>query len=170
VGPWGGAGKGVMCQPDENDLVLFLYFDADPTQGMVLGSLYGMETPPADWKRSGGQQCYTFLTPGGQKIHLNDSDDIVRIENKPGSYVEFSPKRMTVHATSDLHIEAPGQAVVIRGKSIDFEQARHATYHRRRHAHLPARHGQGPGSAVAGFLHDQRTAHPGCDRPGSELH
>jgi hypothetical protein len=30
---------------------------------------------------------------------------------------------MTVHAAVDLTIEAPGRAILVRAKSVDFEQA-----------------------------------------------
>jgi hypothetical protein len=46
----------------------------------------------------------------------------IRLENGKGSYVELSADKVRVHAAVDLELEAPGQAVLIRGQSIDFER------------------------------------------------
>jgi len=65
---------------------------------------------------------YTLLTPGGQRIQLDDGQHTICLENSGGSYCELSPQKVRVHAAVDLEIEAPGQRVVIRGKNIDFER------------------------------------------------
>lgn len=123
VSPWAGAGKGFMSQPDVNDLVLFLFFDADLTHGVVLGSFYGAGGPPKDWSKVAEGQCYSFVTPGGQRFRLDDARGTVRLENSRGGFVELAPQLATLHVKSELRIEAPGQPVIIRGATIDFEKA-----------------------------------------------
>ncbi|MEO8133195.1 MAG: phage baseplate assembly protein V [Betaproteobacteria bacterium] len=123
VSPWAGAGKGFMAQPDVDDLVLFICFDADLTHGVVLGSFYGSGGPPKDWSKARDGQCYSFTTPGGQRFRLDDAKGTIKLEDNRGGYVELAPHLATIHAKSALHIEAPGQPVVIRGATIDFEQA-----------------------------------------------
>jgi phage protein D/phage baseplate assembly protein gpV len=117
-----GAGKGFMTLPDIGDHVLVLFAHEDPGQGVVLGGLYGVQEPPDVGIDGGIVRRYTLLTPGGQRIRLDDGQQTIRLENSGGSYCELSPQQVRVHAVVDLEIEAPGQRVVIRGKNIDFER------------------------------------------------
>jgi phage protein D/phage baseplate assembly protein gpV len=117
-----GAGKGFMTLPDIGDHVLVLFAHEDPGQGVVLGGLYGAQEPPDVGIDGGEVRRFTLLTPGGQRIRLDDGQQTIRMENSGGSYCELSPQKVRVHAAADLEIEAPGQRVVIRGKNIDFER------------------------------------------------
>jgi hypothetical protein len=57
-------------------------------------------------------------------VLLDDHGELVRVENQHGSFVELAPGRVTVHAEgTGLTVEAPGHPIVIRAKSIDFEDA-----------------------------------------------
>jgi uncharacterized protein involved in type VI secretion and phage assembly len=119
-----GAGKGLMALPDVSDQVLVLTMEGDPTQGIIVGGLFGVNGWPDHGSEADGVSRYTLQTPGGQRIRLDDHGKIVRLENKDGSYIELAPKRVVVHAEgTGLTVEAPGQPVLIRGKSIDFEGA-----------------------------------------------
>lgn len=117
-----GVGKGLMALPDIGDHVLVLLAHEDPAQGIVLGGLYGAKQPPDAGIDGGAVRRYTLLTPGGQRIRLDDGLHTIRLENSAGSFYEISPEKVHVHAATDLEIEAPGQRVVIRGKNIDFER------------------------------------------------
>lgn len=115
-------GKGLVLLPDVDDRVLVLLTHEDPGQGVVLGGLYGMAGPPDSGVEDGAVRRYTLQTPGGQRIQLDDTNNVARFENSQGSYVELTPEKVHLHAAADLEIEAPGRAVLIRGDSIDFEQ------------------------------------------------
>ena len=78
---------------------------------------------PDSGVEGGATQRHTWLTAGGHRIRLDDADQTIRVEDSSGSYVELSPQKVLVHATTRLELEAPGQAVVIRGATIDFERA-----------------------------------------------
>lgn len=139
--PGAGADKGLVAMPDVDDRVLVLFAENDPAQGVVLGGLYGETEPPDGAGVEGGNvERYLFLTPGGQRLTLDDDRRRVRVENaggeflelapdrvragnSDGSYIELAPRRVRLHAEADLEIEAPGKAVTIRGKTIDFESA-----------------------------------------------
>ena len=54
---------------------------------------------------------------------LQLSPDEVRLGDSNGSLIELTSSRCYIHAAAGLEIEAPGQPVVIRGQSIDFERA-----------------------------------------------
>jgi phage baseplate assembly protein gpV len=112
-----GAGKGLVMLPDVGDQVLVLLSPDDPAQGIVLGGLYGLDVKDPAVRR------YDILTPGGQRIRLDDEHGLVRLENKSGSHVEMGPEAVRVHSSVDLQIEAPGRRVTIRGDAIDLERA-----------------------------------------------
>jgi phage baseplate assembly protein gpV/phage protein D len=120
--PGAGTGKGLVSLPDVGDQVLVLFAHGDPAQGIILGGLCGQQVP-LDWGVEGGTiRRYTFATPGGQRVRLDDARNAIRLENSQGSYLELSPTKVTISAQGDLEIEAPGHTVVIRGQAIDFER------------------------------------------------
>jgi phage baseplate assembly protein V len=118
-----GANKGFVALPDVGDRVLALFPQGDLAQGVVLGSLYGTDST-CDWGiEAGAVKRYTLRTPNGQQVQLDDAARRIRLENQEGSYVELTPEGLTVHAETDLVIEAPGRSITIRGQLIDFENA-----------------------------------------------
>ncbi len=119
-----GAGKGLMAMPDVGDQVLVLAIDGDPGRGVVIGGLYGAGGMPDSGIEADAVRRFTLKTPGGQRVLLDDHGELVRVENQHGSFVELAPGRVTVHAEgTGLTVEAPGQPILIRAKSIDFEDA-----------------------------------------------
>ncbi|HEX7897230.1 MAG TPA: phage baseplate assembly protein V [Planctomycetota bacterium] len=121
--PGAGPKKGCVALPDVDDRVLVLLPDGDAARALVLGGLYGAGGAPDAGVEGGAVKRYTFGTPDGQTIRLDDAKGTVRVENKGGSYVELAPDGVTLHAAADLRIEAPGKSVVIRGRTVDFQQA-----------------------------------------------
>jgi uncharacterized protein involved in type VI secretion and phage assembly len=117
-----GANKGLMMLPDVADRVLVLFSHGDPGQGVVLGALYGIQGPPDSGVEGTGVRRYTLLTPGGQRILMDDAGHRIRVADSTGSYVELSPERVRLHSVVDLDLEAPGRSVTIRGQRIDFER------------------------------------------------
>ncbi len=140
VVPGAGNGKGLIALPDVDDRVLVLFVNGEPAQGLVLGGLYGTQAPPDSGVETGAVRRFTLVTPGGQRLLLDDAQETLRIECSDGSFLQLSPQevrmgdsqgslveltkdRCRIHAATRLEIEAPGQPVVIRGQSIDFERA-----------------------------------------------
>lgn len=117
-----GGGKGLMMLPDVGDEVLVLVSDEDLAQAVVVGGLYGGRGTPDSGIEGGAVQRYSLLTPGGQRVTLDDSRGTIRLENRDGSFVEMTPERVHIHAAVDLEIEAPGRAIVVRGDTIDFQR------------------------------------------------
>ncbi|NIM94249.1 MAG: type IV secretion protein Rhs [Anaerolineales bacterium] len=118
-----GSEKGLVILPDVGDRVLVLLVNGDPGQGVVLGGLYGTQGPPDSGVLNGAVRRFTFLTPQGQRILVDDAEDMIRLENSDGSFVELAPGVVRLHSSTDLEIEAPGQSVTIRGSTVDFERA-----------------------------------------------
>lgn len=117
-----GAKKGLVALPDVGDQVLVVFPHADPSAGVVIGGLYGTTAPPEIGIENGAVARYTLLTPGGQRVQLDDSRQLVRLENSAGSFVQFTPERVVLHAGTELILEAPGQTIVIQAQQIDFRR------------------------------------------------
>ena len=122
VHPGAGQNKGIVAMPDVNDRVLVFFVDGDPTRGVIIGGLYGENGPPDTGISGGKVKTYTFTTPQGQTIQLNDDKSSVHLKNSDGSYIDLSPSKVTIHSDTKMLIEAPGKAMTIRASSIDFEK------------------------------------------------
>jgi len=121
--PAAGRNKGLIALPDAGDSVLVLLPEADPAQGIVLGGLYGVESPPDSGVGDGAIRRYTFLTPGGQRLSFDDDRNALRIDTADGSHLELAEAGLQIHAHADMTLEAPGRTITIRGASIQFEDA-----------------------------------------------
>jgi phage baseplate assembly protein gpV len=117
-----GAGKGLIIPPDRGDTVLVLLAFEDPGQGIVLGGLYGTQRAPDGGNAS---RRYTWTTPEGQRIYLDDGDNAIHIENAGGSLGESSEidirgGQILIRNRAGSYIELDGDQIVIAGKAIDF--------------------------------------------------
>lgn len=121
--PGAGQGKGLLALPDVDDVVLLLLAGSDPTQAVVIGSLFAASRLPQGEQRVGEGASFSFVSPGGRKLRLDDGARTVRLEDSGGSYLELAPDLLTLHAATTLQIDAPGQRIVIRAKKIDFVRA-----------------------------------------------
>ena len=115
-----GPGKGLVALPDLGDTVLVLLIHEDPSQGLVLGGLYGQVRLPDSGVENGTVRRFSLRTADGQLIQLDDRS--LRLENRGGSFVELSPDRLHIFSQTPVTIEAPGNSVLIRANLIDFEQ------------------------------------------------
>ena len=121
--PGAGTGKGLLMLPGVGNQVLGLFARGDPAQGIVLGGLYGSTLPPDDAGVALGKvRRAAFLTPGGQLVRLDDDRKSARSEIRAGSFVDLAPDLVVMHSATALHVEAPGHPIVIRGKTVEFEQ------------------------------------------------
>ncbi len=124
VCPGAGRGRGIVALPDVDDTVLVLLPHGEPDAGLVIGSLYGTIAPPDEAGVADGRVGrWALTTADGQSIVVDNAGRQLRLANEVGSYVELTPKRLTLHAATDLLIEAPGKAITVRAASVDFQHA-----------------------------------------------
>ncbi|HEX7975262.1 MAG TPA: phage baseplate assembly protein V, partial [Anaerolineales bacterium] len=99
--PGAGSQKGFYSVPGKGDWVLLLLPRRNPAQGIVLGGLSGklgllandIKTDESVW-----------VTPSGQKIRMDASGDVIRLENRRGAYIQLS-----------------GGDIVIAASAVDFK-------------------------------------------------
>lgn len=120
--PAAGRDKGVVALPDVGDTVLVLLPGRDPTQAIVLGGLYGPLTPPS---APSGERGTTMVlrTADGQQVTLDGPRHTLSLTDGAGSHVEIGPTLLRITAATDLLIEAPGRAMRVRARTVDFEEA-----------------------------------------------
>ena len=116
-----GSGKGLVAVPDVDDLVLVALAHADPSQGVVLGGLYGGAGPFDAGVEGGHVRRYSFKTPAGHILVFDDDRKKLHLEDAQGSTFEMAGDAVLLSAKTDLTIEAPGRKIVIRSSAVDFE-------------------------------------------------
>ena len=117
-----GQGKGVVALPDVGDTVLVLLPAHDPGRAIVLGGLYGQESVPYREGQSRGTHV-VVQTRDGQQVRLDGAARTVYLTDGHGSLVELGPDLLRITSATDLVIEAPGRALTVRAKTVDFEEA-----------------------------------------------
>lgn len=123
VAPGAGNGKGLVALPDVDDRVLVLLDRSDLAQAVVLGSLYAQAGLPKDHDGLGKQASFSFVTPGGHQLRLDDGARSMHLRASTGSWLEMAPDQVRLHAEAPMTIEAPGQKLTIRAKFIDFDRS-----------------------------------------------
>ena len=106
VCPGAGKGKGLLTLPDPGDRVLVLLAREDPARGIVLGGLYAPEEAPDDCTASRHADRYTWMTRDGQRISLDQSKNMVLIENGAGAEIEMK-----------------GNEIIFKAGRIDFRRS-----------------------------------------------
>ncbi len=120
--PAAGADKGVVALPAPDDTVLVLLPGRDPAHAVVLGGLYGSLNPPP---AGAAERDRTMLlrTADGQQVSLDGVNHEIRLTDGRGSEVALTPSQLRITAATDLLIEAPGRALRVRARTVDFEEA-----------------------------------------------
>ncbi|SCG52049.1 Uncharacterized conserved protein, implicated in type VI secretion and phage assembly [Micromonospora echinaurantiaca] len=121
--PGAGRGKGIVALPDPEDTVLVALPGGEPAAGIVLGSLFGAVEPYDAGIHQGRAGRWSLRTAGGQSIVVDDAGRRLRLATDGGSWLELTPELATLHAASDLVLSAPGRAMVVRARSVDFLHA-----------------------------------------------
>ena len=71
----------------------------------------------------GRARRWSVRTSGGQTIVVDDVARSLRVATDAGSFLEMTTDLTTLHAATDLVLSAPGRAMVVRARSVDFLHA-----------------------------------------------
>jgi phage protein D len=96
--------------------------EGDPAQAVVAGGLYGSDGPPTAASRAARRGATRSRRPGPESAARRRREEAAP-RGPDGELHRAQPGPRHVHAQVDLTLEAPGRALRIRGRSIDFEQA-----------------------------------------------
>ncbi len=121
--PGAGPGKGVVALPDPGDLVVLALPHEDPAEAIVLGAVFGAQSPPDSGVSGGRVRRWSLHSPGGQRVVVDDTEKSIKLSNDDGSSLELAPGKVRLLARTDLVIEAPGHRMTIRAANVDFERA-----------------------------------------------
>jgi uncharacterized protein involved in type VI secretion and phage assembly len=116
-----GSGKGFLYLPSVDDKVAALFAREDLSVGIVLGGLFGADGLD-DYGVDEKVVRFALLTPGGHKLRFDDSKKSLRMESPTGSYVEFTPEKVSLYSSCDMEITAPGRKMMIGAQAIDFKR------------------------------------------------
>lgn len=88
----------------------------------LLKRLYGELSPP---RPDGRERGATMLlrTRDGQQVTLDGPRRTIALADGHGSTVVLGPDLLRITAATDLLIEAPGRALRVRARTVDFEEA-----------------------------------------------
>lgn len=120
--PGAGRDKGLVILPDTGDTVL-VALPHGLVGGLVLGSLYGGIEPADPGVRDGAVKRWSLRTADGQAVVVDDAEHRITVADRAGSMLDLAPDRVVLHAATDLVIQAPGRAITVRAKTVDFVQA-----------------------------------------------
>lgn len=126
--PFAGASRGVWWVPDVDDEVLVVFAFGDPSQPVVVGSMWnGQDAPPEQMDRaqsndlkviasrtgvkitiddSSGGSRLELETPSGQTVHLNDSEQSVEVRDGSGNSVTLDSTGVTITAAGQVKVDA----------------------------------------------------------------
>ncbi len=141
--PDAGDGRGMSFWPEVGDEVVVGFFNDDPRQPVVLGSLYSAKQPPhppydqpqdgkpaKGWfSKSGneigfidGDQPQIFIrTPGKRELLLDDKAGQIKLSDGDGNSLVMDSKGITLSTNKDFKVNAADGAVEISGSSIDLK-------------------------------------------------
>ncbi len=129
---------GSFFYPEIGDEVVLGFLDDNPTNPVILGSLYSKVRTPAltpDDKNSkkaivtsskleltfdDENKIITILTPGGNSITLSDKDKSIVIKDIKGNTAEFNDSGITIESKGSMTLKA-AQGVEIQGSTVSIK-------------------------------------------------
>lgn len=121
---------GAFFVPEVGDEVILGFFDDDPSQPVVLGSLYSSSRAPAQALAADNPvKCFvtrckskiefdetdkviTITTPGSNKLVFSDKDKSILVQDQNGNKIELAPGGITLDSPKDIKISAKGSITI----------------------------------------------------------
>jgi Rhs element Vgr protein len=128
---------GVFFVPEIGDEVILGYLNNDPSNPVVLGSLYGPKNkPPYELTAENNTKAIvtrselkiefdeekkitTIITPGENKVVLNDDEKSILMQDQNDNRVELSPDGIVLDSPKDISITAKGKITIDAVGAID---------------------------------------------------
>jgi phage baseplate assembly protein V len=120
--PGAGATKGFVALPDEGDEVLVLLPHGDPSAGIVLGGLFGVEDVPDTGIVDRRVQRQSWRSRHGHYLEIDDEQKRITVKHANGSMVRLGDDRVSIKTVTDLEIDAAGHTITITAAAVDFRK------------------------------------------------
>lgn len=126
IQPYASSGFGMQFIPEIGDEVVLGYFNNDPSNPVILGSLYSSgRKPPYDITADNfikaavtrealklefddENKVITLLTPGANTVVISDKDKSILLQDQNGNKVELGSSGITLDSPKDISITAKG--------------------------------------------------------------
>lgn len=130
-------GIGAFFVPEIGDEVVLGYLNNDPSNPIVLGSLYGPKNkPPYELSAENNTKAIvtrselkiefdeekkitTIITPGENKVVLSDDEKSILLQDQNDNKVELSPDGIVLDSPKDISITAKGKITIDAMDAID---------------------------------------------------
>ena len=134
-------GFGAFFLPEVGDDVAVAYFDNDPSNPVVLGSLYSSRRKPPHalqapndikaWVTRCGHRLefddkdkrVTLSTPANNQVVLSDKDQSVVLRDQRGNQVELHRAGVSIDTPGDLRLTAQGAITLDAGGALNISAA-----------------------------------------------
>ncbi len=131
-------GTGAFFVPEIGDEVILGYLNNDPSNPIILGSLYGPKNkPPYELTAKNNTKAIvtrselkiefdeekkvtTIITPGENRLVLNDEEKSILIQDQNKNKIELSPDGILLESASDINITAKGKIKIDALGAIDI--------------------------------------------------
>jgi len=141
ITPYAGKERGLFFFPEEGDEVILGFFNDDPRQAVILGSVYSnTNTIPKSFKSSkenvdkgivmknGARLSFKddkksvieLETPEKNKITIDDENKSIIILDQNKNKIEMNDSGITIKSDKDITLEAGGN-VTIKGSKVDIK-------------------------------------------------
>lgn len=134
-------GIGAFFVPEIGDEVVLGYFNNDPSNPVILGSLYSSKRKPAyeltsdNYKKAivtkskltiefdDEKKIITIETPGKNKVVIDDDDKSILLEDETGNKVKLSQDGILLDSPKDISITAQGKISLKATKNVEVESS-----------------------------------------------
>lgn len=130
---------GAFQVPEIGDEVVLGFIDDDPSQPIVLGSLYnGINKPPYEMSKENhikalvgrsqvkvelddGRAQVKVETPAGNRVTLDDEDKRIHVEDQHGNTMTLDDSGIAMSSKKDIKIDAKGAISLSAGTNISID-------------------------------------------------
>ncbi len=114
-GNFGGKDFGVQVIPPVGSTVWVTYRQGHPRYPLWEHGYFGEEEKPEDFELL---DTYGFITPGGIKILLKDSEGSVHVEVPDGTHLDVQENRIALENADGTNLEIVGKEITVNGEHL----------------------------------------------------
>lgn len=139
--PWASETYGMLSIPDVGDEVVVGFLQADPSEPIIVGSLYSSKRmPKLAWDAENNwhglhtktgivmgvddkEKAFHMETPGGISIRANDTEKSLSLKDMNGNVFQFSADGIVLKSDKGIQVESEGDIQLKASKKLDQKGA-----------------------------------------------